>query len=94
MDFSTCEGRWNEPEAQGTLGGDLVWIKPGRGSLQTHVATVVGQHVATVRKHLHERGYSVTIVGWSWTKPAPKSVAARIGIGEVGVKGFDDLRTA
>lgn len=94
MDFSTFEGRWKEPEAQSVLRGDLVWIKPGQGGLQTHVATVAGHQVATLRKHLHERGYSVRIAGWSWTKPAPESVAARIGIGELEVKGFADLRTA
>lgn len=40
------------------------------------------------------RQYSETIAGWAWTKPATESVAARIGIGELEVKGFADLRTA
>lgn len=94
MDMSTFEGRWREPEAQGALRGDLVWLKPGKGGLQTHVATVAGQQVATLRKHLYERGYSVRIAGWLWMNPAVESVAAGIGAGEVEVKGFADLRKA
>lgn len=38
MEIIEFEGRWKEP--QGTPKGELVWLPPGKGGLQTHVATV------------------------------------------------------
>lgn len=62
MESADFEGRWREP--QGTPRGELVWLPPGKGGLQTHVATVDGKPVATIRKHPHIKGFTVRVTGW------------------------------
>lgn len=92
MDLTEFEGRWKEP--QGTPKGELVWLPPAKGGLKTHVATVDGKPVATIRTHHNVKGYSVRVTGWVWSKPLSGSVAEKIAVRETEVKGFTDLRSA
>lgn len=92
MDMTEFEGRWKEP--QGTPKGELVWLPPAKGGLQTHVGTVNGKPVATIRKHHSVKGFSVRVTGWVWSKPLAGSVADKLAVRETEVKGFTDLRSA
>jgi hypothetical protein len=86
------EGRWRKP--QGTPRGELKWLPPGKGGLQTHVAVVDGRQVAVIRKRPYIKGFSVRVTGWVWSKPLADSVADKLHVGETEVKGFLDLDTA
>jgi hypothetical protein len=92
MDKTQFHGRWRE-EPLAASRGDLVWIEPKSG-LQTHVATVLGRQVATIRKAANTQERVVCVPGWVWSQPLAESAAAKLGIGETEVKGFTDLRAA
>jgi len=86
------EGRWRE--AGHVALGDVVWLHPGEYGLRTHTASVAGKPVATIRKQLFGRGFTVNVPGWVWAKSLDGSAAEKLGIGETAVKGFTSLRAA
>jgi hypothetical protein len=79
---------------QGVGEAELVWVTPPRGGLQTYVATIADKVVATIHKARNSPARVVKIPGWVWTQPLAGSVAARMRLGETGVKSFADLSTA
>lgn len=86
------DGHWKCTE--GVRKGELVWVAPPRGGLQTCVATIADTVVATIHKARNSQARVVKIHGWVWTQPLAGSVAARMRLGETSVKGFADLSTA
>lgn len=92
IDASEFEGRWNEPRR--TPAGAVEWLPPGKGGLQTHVAAINGTPVATIRKHVNVKGFTVRVTGWVWSKPLAESVADKLHVSETSVRGFPDLASA